>query len=130
MTTTSNSNQVVENGKQKDDSFREVIDLMFDLQSYKARHYGSSWCKHGEAISIFGNISRKYDRLEQIIKNNAINGLPLPSPLSEESVAETAADLAVYSILWMTWIKVNRPIEFNAWKERIAKLLESASQTL
>ena len=105
----------------KDTLFREVTGLMIELQDHKGKTYGNTWCKHGEAISIFGNTSRKYDRIENIIKN-FVDGKPLPPPDSDESVAETVADLAVYCILWMTWIAENRPLEYQSWKEKIIRM--------
>ena len=122
VTKTQDTNQLVQNGLEKDKIFQEVQELLYKLQSYKSKTYGSSWCKHGEAISVFGNTSRKYDRIESIIKN-FIEGKPLPSPESEESLAETVADLGVYCVLWMTWIKMNRPAEYESWVNRIKRAL-------
>ncbi len=116
--------KTVDNGPEKDADFREVIEAIFQLQSFKGRRYGNSWCKHGEAISIFGNTSRKYDRIENMMKDFVEQKKPLPKPDSEESVAETVADLATYSILWMTWIKRNRPAEYESWITKIRKALE------
>ena len=118
------ANSIVENGSEKDTTFREVQSLLYDLQVFKGKTYGSSWCKHGEAISIFGNTSRKYDRLETIMKNFVQQVSPLPPPDSDESVAETVADLANYCILWMTWIKQNRPQEYAAWASKIRKVTQ------
>lgn len=116
---------VVENSEQKDNDFKEICEMLCELQSYKSKRYGSSWCKHGEAISIFGNTARKYDRIENIMKDFAQKQVPLPNPESEESVIETVADLAVYCILWSTWIKVNRPKEYYSWIERIRNAIRS-----
>lgn len=111
--------KIIQNGLEKDEKFKEVCDLLNALQKFKGRRYGESWCKHGEAVSIFGNIARKYDRIEKIIVDKVQNNTPLPEPESEESLAETVGDLVAYGILWMSWISVNRPREYKVWKERI-----------
>lgn len=113
----------VENSVEKDKDFALISNLLFLLQSYKAKRYGSSWCKHGEAISVFGNLSRKYDRIEHIITQHIKERTPLPAPESEESLAETVADLAVYAILWLLYIQENRPVEMDAWSSRITKMI-------
>ena len=104
--------------------FEEVTNAMQKLQKYKGRRYGDSWKKHGEAISIFGNTSRKYDRIENIMHDVVERTGELPAPDSEESVTETIADLAVYCILWLTWIKYSRPKEFECWHNKIMALPE------
>jgi len=114
-----NTEQPVQNGLEKDSDFLEVTQLFYQLQAYKAQRYGDSWCKHGEAISVFGNTSRKYDRLQNMVIAKVEAGFDYPDPESEETVAETVGDLGIYSILWMTYIKKNRPEEYKAWKSRI-----------
>lgn len=111
-----------EQSEAKNLAFKEVCDLIYDLQCYKGQTYGDSWCKHGEAISIFGNVARKYDRIENIITDHIENAKDLPAPNSEESLSETIADLGVYCILWMTWIKENRPEEYKHWMCKIKEL--------
>lgn len=112
---------IVENGSQKDQDFREVCEFMGLLQEYKGRRYGSAWCKHGEVRSILSNVDRKYERVSNILNDWVCDGKPIPAFDSEESIAETVGDLAVYCILWMTWIKVNRPEEYQHWCERIMR---------
>lgn len=109
----------VKNGFEKDTDFAEVCGLFLKLQMLKGQRYGDAWCKHGEAISIFGNVSRKYDRIENIIKDKIEKGIDFPPPDSEESLAETVGDLSVYCTLWMTHIKKNRPEEYESWKTKI-----------
>lgn len=104
--------------------FEEVTKAMQKLQKYKGRRYGDSWKKHGEAISIFGNTARKYDRLENIMHDVVEGTGDLPAPDSEESVTETVADLAVYGILWLTWVKYHRPKEYSSWLKKIQSLPE------
>jgi hypothetical protein len=108
--------------------FEEVTKAMQKLQKYKGRRYGDSWKKHGEAISIFGNTSRKYDRIENIMHDIAQGTGELPAPDSEESVAETVADLAVYCILWLTWIKYARFEEYSSWIKKIQMLPEEPEE--
>lgn len=113
------SQSVVVNGLEKDEAFQEVVGLLDRMQRYKGKRYGSSWCKHGEAISIFGNVSRKFDRIENIVVDAVNNDAPIPAPDSEESLAETIGDLATYCVLWLVWVRQNRPDEFNSWRKRI-----------
>lgn len=104
------------------EEFKEVCRLLSLLQEYKGKRYGTAWCKRGEVISIFSNLARKWDRLEKMV-NDLIAGIPFPDEKSEETVAETVADLATYCVLWMTWIQQNRAGEFGAWVDRIQKMV-------
>lgn len=106
---------------EKDRDFVTITNLLNDLQLYKGRRYGNAWCRHGEFISIFSNLDRKFDRLTNIILQAINEKTPIPEPDSEETIMETVADLATYAILWMTFIKKHRPEEFEAWQQRILK---------
>lgn len=106
--------------------FTEVCDLLQTLQLFKGARYGNAYCKRGEVFSIFPNIARKWDRLEKMM-TDYIEGKALPSPEAEETIAETVADLATYSILWMDWIRKNRPKEYEAWQNRIKTMTGSSN---
>jgi hypothetical protein len=83
-------------------TFACIFGIIITYTFWKGRSYGDSWCKHGEAVSIFGNVSRKYDRLEKIIVHGA-------SEIGEVK-STTIADLLVYSSLWLTWLAENDPV--------------------
>lgn len=106
-------------GKTKDQDFSTITTLLNQLQHYKGKRYGNAWCRHGEFISIFSNLDRKFDRLTNIILQAIHENAPIPEPESEETIMETVGDLATYAILWMTFIKQNRPKEYEAWESRI-----------
>lgn len=73
-----------------------IVQTMLALQAAKARTYGDSWKKHGELLSIYANITRKYDRIEGVLGG----GKPLP----DEDTIDTIVDLAVYCALYLTWL--------------------------
>lgn len=109
-------------------AFHRVTRALEILQEYKGQLYGDAWCKHGEVISIFGNTSRKYDRIENMVYDKINHNKPFPDPVSDESMAETVGDLAVYSILWLTKIAELRPEEFESWLNKIlAKKVEPSN---
>lgn len=70
-----------------------VLTDLVNLHAIKARAYGHSWRKHGEYLSIFANITRKADRLFE-------GGVDTP----DETRLDTVADLAVYSLLYLSWL--------------------------
>lgn len=74
----------------------DPVEVLTVLQTEKARVYGDSWKKHGELISIFANISRKYDRLINIW--DGVEDSP------DETVYDTVGDLANYCALYYTWL--------------------------
>lgn len=77
-------------------SFDLVCEDLTRLYIAKSAVYGHSWRKHGELISIFANISRKVDRLEITLRTDHTT--------PDESVVDTVADLAVYSLLYYSWL--------------------------
>jgi thymidylate synthase len=82
--------------KSKDRNIFEIISM---LHRKKSAVYGDSWKKHGEIISIFANISRKFDRLEVVLNGKKAT--------NDETVYDTIADLAVYSIKYITFLSEN-----------------------
>lgn len=78
-------------------SVSDVTRTLASLEQIKSKAYGNSWRKHGELVSIFANISRKYDRLENILFKD---GKVTP----DENLMDTVADLAVYCGLYVTWL--------------------------
>jgi len=88
-----------------------VLEDMKKLQSLKGASYGDSWQEHGEAISIFGNVSRKYSRLKKMVLHGA-------KGTSDEAKIDTVADLAVYGMLWTTYLSMKDPDAYKAWRKR------------
>ena len=60
------------------------------------RVYKNSWCRRGW-VSIYENIMRKVDRMENIINTNLLPGLPFED--SKETYKDTCEDLALYSLM-------------------------------
>lgn len=86
---------------------------LLKLQYHKEGAYGDSWAKRGE-LEVFFNISRKFDRLENIMLNGALDEV-------DESYVDTVADLANYGLLWLTFIAREKPELFIAWVNSIYK---------
>jgi hypothetical protein len=74
----------------------DLVDELIALHQFKDRKYQDAWRKRGELIGIFSNIARKYDRL--VVAQSEGN------PDEAEPRADTAADLCVYSIKYITWL--------------------------
>lgn len=73
-----------------------MVQTMQSLQAAKGRTYGDSWKKHGELLSIYANITRKYDRIEGVLAG----GKALP----DEDLLDTLVDLTVYCALYLSWL--------------------------
>lgn len=71
------------------------------LHEFKDADYKDAWRKRGELIGIFSNIARKYDRLVVARGENKSE--------KGEAQADTAADLCVYSIKYVTWLIEHDP---------------------
>ena len=114
----------------------EIVTLLMAIQYDKEGQYGSSWKGKGEYRGIMANIDRKYDRLDQMTtsvlegkvetlrqlenklqmkKNNT--GNTLDHGIGESKI-DAVADLANYSILYLTYIKENYPMVFRVWVDR------------
>lgn len=78
-------------------SFEEILKLLTSLHHKKTLVYKNSWRKHGEVLSIFTNITRKYDRIEAIITERA-------KATTDETLLDTLVDLAVYSTKYLTYL--------------------------
>ena len=101
-----------DDGVNKDNAqLLELIPHCLKLQNDKEATYGSSWCKRGEQ-EIFFNISRKFDRIEKMLLGSSHDKVGEP-------MIETVADLAIYGLLWVTFIKAHRPDEYQAWVDKI-----------
>lgn len=90
-----------------------AIAPLLKLQYHKEGAYGDSWAKRGE-LEVFFNISRKFDRLENIMLNGALDEV-------DESYVDTVADLANYGLLWLTFIAREKPELFTNWVNSIYK---------
>lgn len=129
---------------EREDSSRipEIVTLLMAIQYDKEGSYGSSWRGKGEYRGIMANIDRKYDRLDkmtddelnsrtktlaQLEKDIAkLHESSQATNLSEsqimnaigESKVDAIADLANYSILYLTYVKENFPKVFGIWVNR------------
>lgn len=89
-------------------SFEKIISLLKILHYKKTLVYKDSWKKHGEVIGIFANISRKFDRIESIIVDDA-------RATTDETLLDTLADLAVYSAKYLTYLAENYKLMFRTF---------------
>jgi hypothetical protein len=87
-------------------SATEIVTELTALHEFKDSKYQDAWRKRGELIGIFANVARKYDRLE--IAQSEFN------PDQAEPRADTAADLCVYSIKYITWLIEHDPVAADA----------------
>lgn len=84
-----------------DVSLTTIAATLTQLHLAKDRIYRDAWRRRGELIGIFANIARKYDRLEIASSETDAD--------SVESRADTAADLAIYSAKYLTWLIEHDP---------------------
>jgi hypothetical protein len=75
--------------------------VLEELHRKKDLGYRDAWRKRGELIGIFCNIARKYDRLQI--------GTSVLDPDAEESWIESAADLCLYTVKYVTWLIERHP---------------------
>lgn len=73
------------------------------IQYAKEGAYGSSYAKRGE-LEVFFNVSRKFDRLENIMLSGAKDEVG-------ESKLDTIGDLANYGLLWLVYLLRTKPEE-------------------
>src|SRR5438045_1661679 len=76
------------------------------LHRQKDAAYGNSWKRRGEQISIMANIARKVDRLE-VIADGA-------HPSQDENTLDTAIDLYVYTLKYVTYLADQDPATAEA----------------
>lgn len=74
----------------------ELASAIVQLHREKDLAYRDAWKRRGELIGVVANIARKVDRLE-----NLLAGGPATR---DESLFDTAADLYVYSLKYLTYL--------------------------
>jgi len=84
-----------------------VFVVLSQLQYSKEGTYGRSWCKRGE-LDVFFNLARKFDRLENMMINEAKDEVGEP-------LIDTVGDEANYGLLWMTLFLRKHPKVFLEW---------------
>lgn len=82
-------------------SFAAVVAALERLHEAKDRIYQDAWRRRGELVGIFANIARKYDRLEIAAGE--------PDADAVEARADTAADLCIYAVKYLTWLVEQQP---------------------
>lgn len=87
-----------------------VVAELSTLHWKKSLVYGNSWKKHGEIISIFANISRKYDRIENVFIDNI-------QATTDETLLDTVADLVIYSTKYLGWLAEHETNAFTDFLE-------------
>lgn len=84
----------------------EMVSELTRLHEFKDRRYKDAWRKRGELIGIFSNIARKYDRLAVARDEDDAD--------EEEPRADTAADLCVYCVKYVSWLIEHDPATAEA----------------
>lgn len=107
------------------DAEMRAIALIFEfaarVQAQKGKTYLGSWKKRGWVVSVFGNISRKFDRLEGIFLDpqKVIDFVLNPKENAlEEPVVDTFIDLGVYCFLAASELMLSKPAMFDSWLHR------------
>jgi radical SAM protein with 4Fe4S-binding SPASM domain len=77
-----------------------LVSLMGDLHEKKSIMYGNAWKKRGEILSILSNISRKFDRIENVADKEYVVA-------DGETVFDTLSDLCIYCVKYLTYISEN-----------------------
>jgi NTP pyrophosphatase (non-canonical NTP hydrolase) len=80
---------------------REFRQAVINLHRSKDAAYGDSWKRRGEQISILANIARKVDRLAQVANSGVTT--------ADESTVDTAVDLFVYALKYLTYLADQDP---------------------
>jgi O-methyltransferase len=75
------------------------LEQLITLHRDKDAAYGDAWCRRGEAAGIFPNIARKYDRWQRI------HSQPTPDVAVVEPLDDTLADLCIYAIKYLLWLR-------------------------
>lgn len=95
----------------------KFLPKLLKLQNDKSLVYGRSYCKYGD-VSIFMNVARKWDRIENIMQRAMKEGTDTlyssKSATPTETFVDTVVDLASYGCLWSSNIMQEHPDE---WKE-------------
>lgn len=83
--------------------------ILSQLQYNKEGAYLNSW-ERREEIGVFFNLSRKFDRVENMMLKGA------KDEVGEDKI-DTVGDLANYGLLWLTYIMREHPDNFMSWVE-------------
>ena len=79
-------------------------EYLVELHRVKDIAYGDAWCRRGEAVGIFPNIARKYDRRERL----RLDSGSYPEG-AVEPVEDTLADLLIYAVKYVRWLRDRDP---------------------
>ena len=93
-------------------SFSIICEQLQNIHKIKSATYGDSWKKRGELTSVFGNVARKFDRIENIA-NDFSTFIKTLQGDTNEMLEETVLDMAVYCVLWCVFMLEERPENFN-----------------
>ena len=99
----------------RDEEVADLVEITNDLRNVhriKSASYGDSWQKRGELVSVFGNLARKFDRLENLARDSKVWQDAIEGH-TNEPIEDTVMDLAVYALLWCVYIKENRPEKYQ-----------------
>lgn len=96
----------------------EILPKLLKLQNQKGLIYGRSWCKHSD-MSAFFNLERKWDRIYNIMVTamkdgmDTLHGEQSSTSTPTETFVDTITDLALYSLMWVGYIRECNPDEFE-----------------
>lgn len=107
----------------------EILEMLLAIQYVKEKDYGSSWKSRGEYRGIIPNIDRKYDRIDKMTQDEISGKAKTLDEIEKmlengeevdvgESKIDAVADLAVYNLLYLTFMKERYPKLFQIWVDR------------
>lgn len=93
-------------------AIREILPALLTLQNNKESFYGESWRKY-EDVGAFLNLARKWDRIDNIMRNAMKSGteglFDGSNDLSTETILDTIVDLSLYGLMWSSYIARRYP---------------------
>lgn len=78
----------------------------------KGSTYGDSWRKKGELLSIWPNVMRKYDRVENSIMQQASGS----SSFNVAPRIDGTSDFSVYGLLYLQFLAETYPDLYEKWR--------------
>lgn len=93
----------------------EAVSPLIKLHRAKTVAYRDAWRKRGELMSIFPNIARKFDRLEVAFTEEGYS--------ADEPLHDTAADLCLYTVKYLTWLAEYWPDQFDKASHGLVALM-------
>ena len=107
------------------EQFEALFNVLVPFTLAKNKTYGDNWQKRGELLSVMGNILRKTDRFEKMAMDMA-DGLEI----DVDDKIDTVADLAVYCLLYLMWLRSKQSVGWNAFVDKVRNYVVTHSKDI